>query len=381
MDNGEYRRHAHAMLRLIASVLEPERPAVILPADIELETLHSIARRHSLAALTYLGLKKAGIMSAGLRESAAQAKRRSVILSSELKALEAAFTEKRIHFMPLKGMILRSLYPGTGSREMSDIDLWYDRAQRDRVREVMLELGYTPAKKQAPNHDVYSKPPWLIVEAHHDLFDGEVYRTFYDYYKDKTYASSDENEYLCRMTPGEMYVYLISHAYIHYISAGTGLRTLIDLRLFRRRYKAETDSEAVVSELNALGTADFEAETRRLSERMFDPDELTAEESKLLDRYIFSAVHGTDRIFLQNRINRGLEAAEHGKLSYLKARLNVTDQDVKRHPFFSRHPKMVWMLRVARPFKAAAKPKRVFRELKLLRETEANADRDKKQEP
>ena len=111
MDNGEYRRHAHAMLRLIASVLEPERPAVILPADIELETLHSIARRHSLAALTYLGLKKAGITSSGLRESAAQAKRRSVILSSELKALEAAFTEKQIHFMAVKGMILRSLYP------------------------------------------------------------------------------------------------------------------------------------------------------------------------------------------------------------------------------------------------------------------------------
>ena len=72
----------------------------------------------------------------------------------------------KIWYLPLKGIGLKSLYPGIGMREMSDNDILIDPCGRDRVHELMLRRGYTALSKPAEHHDVYLKQPIYNFEIH-----------------------------------------------------------------------------------------------------------------------------------------------------------------------------------------------------------------------
>lgn len=73
---------------------------------------------------------------------------------------------------------------------------------------------------------------------------------------------------------------------------------------------------------------------------------------------------------IQRNIDRTLKSGS--KLAYIKKRLAVSELDIKRPPYYSRHPKMVWLMRASRPFKMIRKRKRIVKELKLLKNTKPN---------
>ena len=188
--------------------------------------------------------------------------------------------------MPLKGMLLKKLYPHPWLREMSDIDVWYDASATDKVREIMLADGFREKTKYSPNHEVYIKGKIYTVETHTDLFNNYIHPDFHAYFHGMNYALCQDSPYKKQMTPNEQYIYLTAHAFVHYSSAGTGLRTLLDQRIFLKRFGGELD--------------------------------------------------------------------------------------IKRPPYYSRHPKMVWLMRTTRPFKMIRKRKRIVREFKLLKNTKPN---------
>lgn len=90
--------------------------------------------------------------------------------------------------MPLKGMLLKKLYPHPWLREMSDIDVWYDASATDKVREIMLSDGFREKTKYSPNHEVYIKGEFYTVETHTDLFNSYSHPDFHAYFHGKTYA-------------------------------------------------------------------------------------------------------------------------------------------------------------------------------------------------
>lgn len=139
--------------------------------------------------------------------------------------------------MPLKGMLLKKLYPHPWLREMSDIDVWYDASATDKVREIMLSDGFREKTKYSPNHEVYIKGEIYTVEAHTDLFNNYIHPDFHG----MNYAPCQDSPYKKQMTPNEQYIYLTAHAFVHYSSAGTGLRTLLDQRIFLKRFGGELD--------------------------------------------------------------------------------------------------------------------------------------------
>ena len=143
--------------------------------------------------------------------------------------------------MPLKGMLLKKLYPHPWLREMSDIDVWYDASATDKVREIMLADGFREKTKYLPNHEVYIKGEIYTVETHTDLFKNYIHPDFHAYFHGKTYAPCQDSPYKKQMTPNEQYIYLTAHAFVHYSSAGTGLRTLLDQRIFLKRFGGELD--------------------------------------------------------------------------------------------------------------------------------------------
>ena len=155
--------------------------------------------------------------------------------------------------MPLKGMLLKKLYPHPWLREMSDIDVWYDASATDKVREIMLADGFREKTKYSPNHEVYIKGKIYTVETHTDLFNNYIHPDFHAYFHGKTYALCQDSPYKKQMTPNEQYIFLTAHAFVHYSSAGTGLRTLLDQRIFLKRFGGELDFAEIERESARLG--------------------------------------------------------------------------------------------------------------------------------
>ena len=62
-----------------------------------------------------------------------KAVRKNVILDVERTAIFEEFERKGIWYMPLKGSILKELYPENGMREMADNDVLYDAKNNEKL--------------------------------------------------------------------------------------------------------------------------------------------------------------------------------------------------------------------------------------------------------
>ena len=90
----------------------------------------------------------------------------------EEKILER-FEQDGIKCMPLKGILLKHLYPQFYMRRMSDLDILIDVKQLKETRRIMPELGFE-AWRYDEHHDVYTFLGICNVELHKLLIVGEM---------------------------------------------------------------------------------------------------------------------------------------------------------------------------------------------------------------
>lgn len=367
MDRRKYKTAAIAMIRLIAEALGASVDADDMPIP-QLDHLYHVAKAHQMAALTAIALQRRGIKDAQFSDALAKAQRKSLLFDRELKIITDSLEKNKITFLPLKGMKLKVLYPAIGSREMSDIDILIDQNQAARAKEIMIDAGYQVKSYQKANHDVYIKQPFFCFELHRELFNWDHHSSYRAYFESLAYAPAGDSPYRLEMTVSEMYVYLMAHHHAHYYSAGVGLRSLTDLYLYLRRYENELDEAYIRSAFEQIGIGDFAEKTRSLAKRFLRIDKLDDEQSAELDYYIFSGTFGTKKQHLSNKVLKETDGSVQSKLRYLKKRLEVNDYRVKKSPFYSKHPKLVPLMKITQPITSfVKKPRVILCELKALK--------------
>ena len=135
---------------------------------------------------------------------------------------------------------------------------------------------------------------------------------------------------------------MTAHEYKHYYNGGTGLRSLLDTYVFLKN--RPLDMAYVAEEAKKIDILDFERKNRRLALRLFDGEELTAEEREML-RYIYSSgTYGTEENALNNQI------ARKGRWRYLLSRIFPSVDDLLwLFPFLKKLPFLYpfcWVLRM-----------------------------------
>ena len=208
--------------------------------------------------------------------------------------------------MPLKGAILKELYPENGMREMSDNDVLYDKSKQAAVREMMLKRGYTAESVGETHHDVYMKPPVLNFEMHTSLFSGVQAEALERYYANtrRLLRKDKENQYGYHFTNEDFYVYMTAHEYKHYSSGGTGLRNLLDCYVFCREKGRALNWDYIAEQCRQLEIADFEKKRRKLANKLFSanqPTVLKEAETEMLLYYFSAGAYGTFANVIRNR--------------------------------------------------------------------------------
>lgn len=368
MDSSTYREHAYLMLLAISSFFNPDQEIPKNTAE-NLSAVFQVAQKHHMTALTAIALQHAGFGDEKYKTALAKAQRKAILQKHKYQIISDILSKKAIPHLPLKGFYLSELYPYFWLREMSDIDFYIPASDYEALRTIMEENGYLCTHYAQGNEDVYYKKPIFLIEMHRSLFDGERFANIQSYFEGKSYHISENNPMLIEMTCEENYIYLTAHAYMHYSSAGTGLRTLMDTYLFLRRYAVSMDFDFVQNELKQIGIAEFEQMQRNLALKFLHPNLLNEAEVSDLDVYIFSGTYGTKTRYIKSKVTRWRTAHPEGtKKQYLKDRLLLTDDMLRSHPFYAKHPFLKPLLGIARPVKAIiTKPKDILKELSALK--------------
>ncbi|MEG0377697.1 MAG: nucleotidyltransferase family protein [Eubacterium sp.] len=277
---------ARTVVALLAFVLDGSKPK-IKPESIGWEQVFKIARQHSVAGMVCYGIEKLPLEkrpSAEIMKRFQQEKWKGIAkeaiqhISTEeiLEALEAA----KIRALPLKGYILKNSYPRPDMRVMADVDVLVDDANTKAVKELMLERGYS-CENEGGNHDVYYRKPYMNVEVHrnilpekHDLngcFEGIFERT----------KKSGVYHYIKEMTPEDFYIYSLAHLKKHYAQGGTGIRSIMDLWVFKTDFRKKADWNVIEKELKKVGLYHFEEKLLHLAAVWFGVEEGDAEAQEI----------------------------------------------------------------------------------------------------
>lgn len=299
-------------LALIKGALTGE--TVTLSEAPDMERLIKLASKHKIGALMYYALQSGGYSSEPATQQLFFHCYQYLSVSegqmAMLHRLFAAFDERQIDYLPLKGVLLKQIYPRPEMRRMGDADILFRREQYDCIQEVLTELGFT--YEYETDHEVVWKHPHLLLEMHKRIVprrDKDLYRYFGNGW---TYAIPDkDNPYRYSFAPEMEFVSLFVHLVKHYRGGGIGLSHMIDLWVFRRHHP-ELDEGMICAELDKVYLGEFYANVWTTLQVWFEGAEPT-EKTDFITNVIFdNGVYGTlERALLANVAKVG-----HNKKAY-----------------------------------------------------------------
>ena len=316
------------------SVPEPARiEAMDLPA------VFSFAEQHMLSAAVAMALEAAGCGDSRSGGTVAATTRRAAIFDQDQKAILQKLEEAGIWYMPLKGAVLKDLYPKYGMREMTDRDILFDAERAPEVRTIMEELGFRTEEYDWGPHDDYVKPPVSHFEMHRALFTEVHDGKLYDYYRNvrERLIKDEDNGFGYHFGDEDFYLFMLAHEYKHYMAGGTGLRSLLDIYVFCLNKGDTLDWAYITAELKKLGIADFEKKNRDLAKRVFGKESQTEADHEMLSYMIDSGTHGSREHEVENWVSR-MGGGFSGKLKYLQDRIFMSGKELESsYPFFAKH--------------------------------------------
>lgn len=309
------------LIYLLSCAVNGITPDTVRVQTMNLDKLYRLAKFHSVRAAVYIALKRAGVQNKTYDQAYKKAVRKNIYLDMERSTIIADFEQYGIWYMPLKGSVLKDLYPENGMREMSDNDILFDAEKQEQSREIMLAHGYTVEQYGVSNQDAYHKPPVLNIELHTALLD-EIYvsNSVFKYYTDaKRLLRKDEgNNYGYRFSDEDFYVFMTAHEWKHYVNGGTGIRSLLDCYVYCKSKGDILDWNYITEQCRQLNISDFEQKRRALALKVFSSDtlpDLSESERIMLMYYLTAGTYGT----LENNINNKLK--DRNKAAYILSQM------------------------------------------------------------
>lgn len=302
--------------------------------EMNLGELYRVSVSQMMSVIVATGLEKTGIKTKEFIQAKAKALRRNALLESDLRLICSELEALGIWYMPLKGAVISKYYPEFGMREMSDIDILFDSEYAEKVRDLMNSLGFETETYSRSNHDNYRKPPVSRIEMHRDLFGPLHPPLIREYYRSvKSHLIKDpDGDYKYHLGTDDLYIYIIAHCFKHYTNDGTGLRSLLDIYIFNKKFGNEMNCDYISRELSKMELKDFEEKMRELSFGVFSGTGNPAAYSEDFSRVYGSAAHRAVRSIKEN--GGGLR----GRLAYIKKRLFVSEETaVLVSPFLAGH--------------------------------------------
>lgn len=375
------------LLYLCICALHEAEPEEEIVKEMDLPVLRGVAELHKLGALAGMGLRKLSPDPGAVfgekewsawKELIDKSIRRTMLFDTERAEICTWFEDQKIWYLPLKGILIKDMYPEYGMREFADNDILVDAKRMLDVKKFMTGRGYKYEHSKNSAHDSYLKEPFYNFEIHHCLFTESIMQSISGKYYENVYERLhlQNGSYEMSFSDDDCYVYILCHDYKHYQISGTGLRTVVDAYILDQFYK-NRDQEYCAAELKKNEADHFEKELIKLASDLFEtvhyPDiqKLSEDQRTMLLYMANSGAYGTIAQRIQNQMQKmtGDDKGNKAKLKYLWKRI-FPDFEFMAGIYKSlrRHPWMLpffYIIRLAD--RTLTAPKKWIRELKTLK--------------
>ena len=338
---------------LLSSVINDTEPPA-MPDYINLEELYFYHTQQDVVSIAYVALERLD-SSLDLSEYIMDNKRcilreaRFDIAGQELyNSLEKA----GISFLPLKGALLKNLYPKPYQRYFTDIDI-YVGDDFDRAEKVLLDLGYEKLVDTDHNDVSYAKKPSIHIELHRDLFPDDY--TFEGYF-DNPYKHTKLKEgykYYHLFYNNDFFIHVLCHLYKHFTFGGCGLRQYLDKYVMLK--KLSLNMEYIHSELKSIGLEGFLDTTLKLTAFFFDGEKPSDDTLEIAEFVFNNATFGNadNRLVLDYDKGHGEKRTLWGNIKYFADRWQLKYSQMKqRYKVLKRLPILLPFCYIHRLFAA-----------------------------
>lgn len=309
---------SEALLNCISAALDGRECALTLAPD-DWTALLRLAGEQKLLPLVYAAVRGTpgfaavpeAVRAAARRQTMREAAAQTVHTEAFLRLYQALRAEGLAPVV-VKGIVCRALYPQPELRPSSDEDLYLTAAEMPHFHAVLLRAGFVltePERDYRSAHEArYVHPDTgLVVEGHWALFPTEyaVYAALNVQLPDLMQRAQDwETGGVTLRVPDacDHLIFLLLHAFKHFISSGVGVRQLCDIALWMRRFGAQIDWQRVRAALRATHSEGFAAAVIDAGVHWFGleraaahipPDWETLESAALLADALSGGVYGS----------------------------------------------------------------------------------------
>ena len=287
------------------------------------------------------------------------------VRSAEFADLYHKLRAAGLHPIVVKGQLCSRLYPLKDHRISADDDIYIPDAEFMACHEQLLANGLrtgTPADELASADEVpYTKDGSpLYIELHRHLFDSAE-----DAHDELNHFFTDlkpiEVDGFLTMPPHEHLLYLILHAYKHFVRSGIGLRQFCDIGLWAREYHDEIDWQRLHEQCESVHAATFAAASFRIARDYlgidFDlpmPWDASIDVEPLLHDALCGGVYGSNdltRLHSSTVTLNAVKASRTGeKSSVLSTVFPKREYLERRYPYLKKRPYLLpvaWVQRIA----------------------------------
>ena len=292
------------LAELVKAQLEQRTPQRI-PDGISVEELVQVARDNHMTYLLMGALLRTDNLPDEWKEPMQAAVMKSMwhtgVQVMELKEMERRFEEKKIACQPMKGSRLKFIYPTPEMREMSDIDVLIRKDCMENAASELQEMGYE-MQESIKHHDIYVKQPYMVIEAHRAMYDKTVDHNQYEYFSDLSKAElRDGYKYMYDFNTEDFYIYMVAHMAKHFFAMGCGIRNLVDIYVYRKRYAEKMNEKYLREEFEKLGLSSFIQHMENLTEIWLEGKEGSDFYDHLFDYMMQSGIYGKDENGIWNK--------------------------------------------------------------------------------
>ena len=286
------------------------------------------------------------------------------VRSAEFADLYHKLRSAGLHPIVVKGQLCSRLYPLKDHRISADDDLYIPDAEFMVCHEQLLVNGLTtgtPADELSTADEVsYTKKGSpLYIELHRHLFDSaeDAHDELNHFFTDLTPVEIDG---FLAMPPREHLLYLILHAYKHFVRSGIGLRQFCDIGLWARAYHDEIDWQHLHDQCASVHAATFAAAAFHIARDYLGIDfalpapwDSPIDVEPLLHDTLCGGVYGSNdytRLHSSTVTLNAVKASRTGeKSSVLRTVFPKREYLERNYPYLKKHPYLLpvaWVQRI-----------------------------------
>lgn len=286
------------------------------------------------------------------------------VRSAEFADLYRKLRTAGLHPVVVKGQLCSRLYSLKDHRISADDDLYIPDAEVIACHKQLLANDLTtdtPADELLTADEVsYTKKDSpLYIELHRHLFDSaeDAHDELNHFFADLKPVEIDG---FLAMPPHEHLLYLILHAYKHFVRSGIGLRQFCDIGLWARAYYAEIDWQCLHDQCASVHAVTFAVAAFRIAKDYLGievalpaPWDGSIDVEPLLHDTLCGGVYGSNDYTRLHSSTVTLNAVKASRTDEKSSMLSTVFPEreylERRYPYLKKHPYLLpaaWIQRI-----------------------------------